>query len=205
MPLSPEQAGDLRRQVRLEIARLRTLSDELSLFARPGLRPASVDLHAMIAAVLDGLQPRFAQQSVEARLDLHERGAPLAVLCDAAALEHALAHLFSNALEASAERTSSPLRLVVRTGRLDHLVTLEIEDNGPGFDAGIRDRLFEPFVTTKRARPGRPGCVTAGLGLAISRRLMVLQGGTLTAREAPGGGALLHLELPESPTGVGPA
>ncbi|WP_020673963.1 ATP-binding protein [Amycolatopsis nigrescens] len=71
--------------------------------------------------------------------------------------------------------------LTIRTGRTDDLVRVEIRDTGPGIPAGIRDRIFEPFFSTKPAGEG------TGLGLDISRRIIVdRHGGRLRVESEPG-------------------
>jgi two-component system NtrC family sensor kinase len=69
-------------------------------------------------------------------------------------------------------------------------VRLTVEDNGEGIAAEIRDRLFEPFATTKE--PGKG----TGLGLAVCRGLVESAGGTLAAEDGDEGGARFVIELP---------
>jgi signal transduction histidine kinase len=72
-------------------------------------------------------------------------------------------------------------------------VRLEVEDNGSGVAPEVRDRLFEPFVTTKEVGKG------TGLGLAVCRGLVESVGGSigLDATHAPG--ARFVVELPQPP------
>jgi signal transduction histidine kinase len=67
---------------------------------------------------------------------------------------------------------------------------LHVDDNGPGIPAADRERVFEPFVSTKQHGEG------TGLGLSICRRLIDAHGGQLTALEAPSGGARFCVVLP---------
>ena len=64
-----------------------------------------------------------------------------------------------------------------------------VDDDGPGIDAAVRDRIFAPFFTTK--------IHGAGLGLPICRRLTLLNGGRIEVTDAPTGGARFQLTLPE--------
>ena len=70
---------------------------------------------------------------------------------------------------------------------------IAVIDDGPGIAPDVADKIFEPFVTTKSRG--------AGLGLAISRRLVEEHGGRLTAANRPTGGAEFLVTLPslESP------
>ena len=65
---------------------------------------------------------------------------------------------------------------------------LEVADRGPGIAPEVQERLFEPFVTTKRSG--------TGLGLAIARRVVEAHGGTIAAAPRDGGGTVFRLVLP---------
>ena len=67
---------------------------------------------------------------------------------------------------------------------------ITVHDNGPGLSAEQRDRIFEPFYTT------RP--TGTGLGMAIARRIVEAHGGIIAAGNGPGGGAEIILTLPRS-------
>src|SRR5581483_9790110 len=71
---------------------------------------------------------------------------------------------------------------------------LRVRDHGPGIAAEDRDHVFDRFYRAAAAR-SLPG---SGLGLAIVREVAEAHGGTVVAEEAPGGGAVLTLRLPES-------
>ncbi len=79
---------------------------------------------------------------------------------------------------------------VFRTG--DHVVEIRVEDNGPGIQSGLIDRIFEPFMTTKE--PGKG----TGLGLAVSARLIDGMDGTIRAGNTEEGGAVFTILLPGS-------
>jgi two-component system NtrC family sensor kinase len=67
---------------------------------------------------------------------------------------------------------------------------LEVEDDGPGVPVELRDRIFDPFVTTKAARGG------TGLGLAIVQNLITAHNGRIWLEDSPLGGAKFVVELP---------
>jgi len=71
-------------------------------------------------------------------------------------------------------------------------VEFTVADNGPGIADAVRDRIFEPFITTKRARGG------TGLGLSISRSIIEGYGGHIRLC-AGGGGAVFTVWLPLAP------
>jgi signal transduction histidine kinase len=63
-----------------------------------------------------------------------------------------------------------------------------VEDDGPGIDANLRDRIFEPYYTTKSDG--------TGLGLAIVKKIVVEHGGTIEIDQSPMGGARFTIRLP---------
>jgi two-component system sensor histidine kinase FlrB len=71
---------------------------------------------------------------------------------------------------------------------LDGFARVVVEDDGPGVDPALRERLFDPFAT------GRAG--GTGLGLAISRQLAQRHGGSLRLVPSSGEGACFELRLP---------
>lgn len=75
----------------------------------------------------------------------------------------------------------------------DHVVVLKVADSGPGVADELRDRIFDPFYTTKD--PGRG----TGLGLSICARLVEGMGGKIHLEEAPEGGAEFVVRLPGVP------
>jgi two-component system, NtrC family, C4-dicarboxylate transport sensor histidine kinase DctB len=84
-------------------------------------------------------------------------------------LEHALLNLVVNALEAFGARPEGRIAFGAEVDGTR--LTLHITDDGPGVAEAIRPRLFEPFTTTKRDGP------SAGLGLAVARKLLGWYGG----------------------------
>jgi signal transduction histidine kinase len=69
-------------------------------------------------------------------------------------------------------------------------VEIQIADDGPGIPPELRPRIFDWFFTTKPPGEG------TGLGLAVSREILLTHGGNLRVDETPGGGATFTLELP---------
>ncbi|MGW5371092.1 sensor histidine kinase [Streptomyces sp. NPDC004009] len=84
--------------------------------------------------------------------------------------------------------------IAVRVERRGDRIVLTVADDGSGVPPAERDRIFERFVRLDDARARDDG--GAGLGLAIARDVARRHGGTLTAGEAPSGGALFELRLP---------
>jgi signal transduction histidine kinase len=105
-------------------------------------------------------------------------------------LTQVVLNLLENARDAVALKGSEETvgRITVRTRMTGERVELEVEDNGPGFDPEIQDKLFTPYFTTKEAG--------TGLGLAIVHRIVTDHGGTIAAASNPGRGAKFVVDLP---------
>ncbi len=117
-------------------------------------------------------------------------------LLDRTQIGQVLFNLIRNAAEAIQESQADPPQAGKPTGRIDvsahfgleSAVWIEVTDNGPGLAPGIAERLFEPFVSTKRSG--------MGIGLAICRTIVEGHGGMLTALANPTGGMIFRISLP---------
>lgn len=82
----------------------------------------------------------------------------------------------------AAEHESASPGVWISTHRRDHVVEIRVRDNGPGIPVDIREKIFQPFFTTKPTGEG------TGLGLSMSYDIIVHgHGGTLTCSDNPGG------------------
>ncbi|MBZ5587721.1 MAG: GAF domain-containing protein [Acidobacteriia bacterium] len=95
-------------------------------------------------------------------------------------------NLLRNALQATGHGGKVKVRSGLDNGRL----WFEVRDTGPGVPEELRDRIFEPFVTSRQGRGG------TGLGLAITRDIVVAHGGTIRALPNEGGGTVMRVEVP---------
>jgi two-component system nitrogen regulation sensor histidine kinase NtrY len=115
------------------------------------------------------------------------------LICDRQQVTRALTNLVKNAAESVLARidrdlaggaTPVPGAIVIGVADSGDCVAITITDNGIGLPAEGRDRLTEPYVTT-RARG-------TGLGLAIVKKIVEDHGGALMLDDAPGGGAIVR-------------
>ena len=112
------------------------------------------------------------------------------VCVDSVALEQVLVNLLDNAVEHTPP--STPIEIAGTT--VNGHVTLSIADRGPGLPKGAEARIFEKFF---RAHDGQTGH-GIGLGLAICRTIVEGHGGSITAENRAGGGAVFNIALPQS-------
>ena len=110
----------------------------------------------------------------------------LTVLCDPILLERVFSNLYLNAIEALQERGHGTI--LTRAWRGDQRTYLEVEDDGPGIDPSIADRIFEPLVTAKAQG--------TGLGLALSRTIIEAHGGEITEASGRTQGTAFRMWLP---------
>ena len=183
---------------------LRRLVDEFSDFARlPAPRLAPADLIA-IAREAIALQ-ETAASGVTFTLD--SGGVDrLRVVCDGGQIARVFTNLLQNAVEAieRAVEANEPAALAggtidVTIGKEDSpagaMAVITIADNGAGLPEHLRDRLADPYVTT-RAKG-------TGLGLAIVRKIVTDHGGSLQFHNRPHGGALVTVTIAFAPVTQG--
>jgi two-component system, NtrC family, nitrogen regulation sensor histidine kinase NtrY len=182
-PAFDEYFDEATRTVLGEVSRIASIVQEFTRFARlPAPNPEPMDLEQTVRDVV-GLHAAGGQ-----RIDLEARPVP-SVVADRDQVVQILTNLVQNAMDAVNGRSDA--RIVVElapepSGR----VSLTVRDNGPGVAPEMRDRLFEPYATTKAHG--------TGLGLAIVERIVVEHGGEISYADAPGGGAEFRVVLPLS-------
>jgi signal transduction histidine kinase len=155
-------------------------------FARPAqLTLARVDLRSICERAADDLRGEARELGGSVEL----RGAFGVVDGDEVLLRQAFSNLLRNAMEACAGVGAAPTIVVqseVDAGQ--HVTRLSVSDNGPGIPAELRDRIFRPFVTSKRSG--------TGLGLALVQKIIVFHNGRIVAGASPLGGASFQVTLP---------
>ncbi len=104
-------------------------------------------------------------------------------------LRQALTNLVSNALKATGR---GEIRIAV--GKKDRMVTIAVSDSGRGIEPSVLQTIFAPYKQAGDAQARRGG---AGLGLAITRRLVLLHGGTIEANSELGRGAVFTMTVPD--------
>ncbi len=162
------------------------------------VNPAPVNLGRMLR---DALAP-FEDQAADKRLRLTlsaSQGAEAEVMADAWKLSQIVSNLTSNAIKFT-ERGEVTVSLNVDHTETGAIYRIAVADTGPGFDPADAGRLFGRFEKTDGSITRAKGGI--GLGLAISRQLAELMGGTLRAESEPGKGAVFTLTLPLAPAPV---
>jgi signal transduction histidine kinase len=174
-------------------AHLRGLVDSVQSLSgfEPGGRELAleaVDIDALVYESSALIQPIASSQQIEVSID-HDAGTPLVAYADRNRLRQVFLNLLSNAIKFGPPDTA----VMVTTRRVGSAARVEVRDEGEGIEPALADRLFTPF---DRLDAGEHGTTGLGLGLALSRGLMQVMGGTLEFVPSPGPGTLFRVELP---------
>lgn len=179
------QVGDIGRMV-----------DEFSAFARMPAPVLALESPVALAKELVFLQ-QSAHPNIDFTVDLPE--SPVTIQCDSSQFNRAVTNLLQNGADAiegrleeararGVEELLTPGHIHLWIRREGDALLLSVADNGKGLPKEGRERLTEPYVTTRSKG--------TGLGLAIVKKIMEDHGGRLTLADRPGGGAVVTLSFP---------
>jgi len=165
-----------------------TISRLRRLLRREPVHPQQILLLQPVEEALELAAAFLQQANVSVRLE--PEGLAVQVYVDRTALLQVLLNLLRNAVDAMDAQSDGPheIRIKAGVGRNAQRCVLELQDNGSGLDESVRDRLFEPFVTTKADG--------MGLGLALSQRLLEAADAELEIESQPGQGVCARIILP---------
>jgi two-component system, NtrC family, sensor histidine kinase AtoS len=162
-----------------DCARLDHLMESVLAFSRP-FEPKfeKIDLVIFLQRILDRWRPRLSRVKVEPFFQKAENLPKISG--DPRSLEQVFTNLITNAVDAmSKEGGTLAIKIGINNELAKQQVEVMISDNGPGIPEEIRDRIFEPFVTTKSHG--------TGLGLAITKRIVTAHRGSIRVNSFPGG------------------
>lgn len=147
-----------------------------------GVERSSVDMRTLIMEVVAGIA---RPDDIEIEIDVAQKRVPV----DARQVRQLVLNLVRNAIEAIADQPRGSERLVrVHSTIVDEVLTLCVDDSGPGIDASIAPRLFQAFASGKSGG--------TGLGLAVCRRIAQAHGGDIAARNLKPHGTSFEVTLP---------
>ena len=147
----------------------------------------SLDANELIQEVLKLMNHELRARQIRVATEL-TAGLPL-VLGDRVQLQQVLINLIFNANEAMSHQTEEARALSLKSRREGRFVQITVADTGGGIPPGDEEKIFERYHTTKSQG--------LGLGLSLSRSIMLAHGGRLWAENQAVGGAALHFTLPE--------
>lgn len=174
----------------------------LNMLAYSKQRDLEIDLisiNKLVQEAAELIQPQCDRKRAALILELADDVPPIPA--DANALHQAIMNLLTNAIEAVPEKkgviTVRTRYLAPSNGSGGGLAEISVADNGPGIDPQMRDHMFEAFTSTK----GQRG---TGLGLAVSRKLIVEHGGKIELDPEISKGARFIITLPSDRAGQDP-
>jgi signal transduction histidine kinase len=168
-----------------------TIERLLSASRPPTGDRAPVDLNAVVRDVLELVGAGMAAGGVKVETALAPDAPP--VPGDPSQLQQAFLNIVANALDAMPGGGVLTVRSSVESRSTGPWVLIRIGDTGPGIPAGHLKQIFEPFFTTKELGKG------TGLGLFITRQIVLEHGGSLGVESEPDEGAVFCLAFPVSP------
>ena len=166
-----------------EIKRLNRLIEDFLAFAQPA-RPSfcPVDLNALLSEIVMKFQMQEGRSSVE--IKPHIPREPFETDADPDLITRAISNILRNALEANGGK--GIVRVSVFCGNLTW--KMDIEDEGEGIDPDKKEKIFEPFYTTRSKG--------TGLGLAYVFQVIMSHSGNVWVENREHGGAVFSVELP---------
>ncbi len=154
-------------------------------YSRPrDVEPRPTSMNERLAHVTDLVSYQLKKGGIAVVLDLDRDGAK--VLADPFQIEQLLLNLVLNAIQAMPGGGS----LTLRTRRSGERIVTEVVDTGVGIPAELRERVFDPFFTTREVGQG------TGLGLSVSYGIVTAHGGAIDVESEPGKGAVFRVTLP---------
>lgn len=162
---SDELTNMLGESVR-EIERIDSLIQQLLGYARP--EPQQVEVFDVVGEVRSALAfLKHVLDQAAIAVEIHPSGDPLFICMDRGRFRQVFLNLMNNAREAVGENG----KITIRLAQAGDYVELSVSDNGPGVPGHLRERIFEPFFSTKDSG--------TGLGLAVVRNLVEIAGGVI--------------------------
>lgn len=189
-PTTIPENREVLAKVAEQVRRMEVLIKSFMSFARPPAPQFTVtDVHAVLDSTIALAQrhPIFAPGRSE-RVVVQKEFDPLTPTLTADPTQ--LQQVFLNLLLNAAEAMPAGGVITVQTAYdvVDEALAIRVLDTGPGVDAKIRDKIFQPFFTTKAKG--------TGLGLSISKRLVEQQGGNMRFENNPAGGGMFSITFP---------
>jgi signal transduction histidine kinase len=165
------------------------------------------DLNALIEEYANlafhGMRAGKDPINVDIRLDLDDKIEEVPLISED--FSRVVLNLCNNAFDAMREKLTAESRqlsenpdesygpqLMIKTFKKDSNITIEIQDNGPGIPDDIKDKILQPFFTTKKGTAG------TGLGLSITNDIIKAHGGSLEISSNANIGSIFSIQLPQN-------
>ena len=188
--LTSDEIDEMLVESNKEVDRLSELMKTMLGYARTDQANAEdIDVTSEVDAIAKFLAPVMEQDGIEFRLVLPT--SPTTTRIDRDRFRQVLLNLLNNAREAVGKDGTIAVAVTTRDGRVE----ITVDDTGPGVPESDRDRIFEPFYSTKSTG--------TGLGLALARRFAEEAGGSIFCDGCRSDGACFRIVLPEKEAATG--
>ena len=190
LPSPPPQLGEVLERAAEQAHRASQIISHLREFLSKGDNQREpLDLDQVVAGMLGFIKPEMRNGDVKLE---HLPGAQgHKVMANKVQIEQVLVNLVRNSLEAIQGSAKTKGNIIIQSRLLsDGVIETTVTDNGPGIDAGMVDKIFHPFQTSKSSG--------MGMGLSISRSIIQAHDGELWVDNDYPDGALLGFSLPVS-------
>jgi PAS domain S-box-containing protein len=179
-----ESQREMTSRIETEVERLKSLTGGLLSFSRRDTGPRQLtNLRELFEQVLLLIRYELTRKSIQLREDY----SPIpAIWVDANQLKQVFINLLMNAAQALDQEGEISIHLV----ELKDQIEIRIRDNGPGVPNALTEKIFEPFVTTKKEGEG------TGLGLYLCRSIIHEHGGVIQLEQSTQPGACFVIRLP---------
>lgn len=182
--------GTAARAIIREVDRAASIIRSLmQLVRRTDMTPTPVQINHIVLDLTEIRRSVLRSENVAMQTDLDESAPP--VLGLGQELMQVILHLVNNAEHAVRDHPPGTIRITTRAR--DGWVRLVVEDSGQGVRPEIRNRIFEPFFSTKSPDQG------SGLGLTVCQRVVSGLGGRIRVEDSDLGGARFVVEVPAAP------
>jgi two-component system, NtrC family, sensor kinase len=175
------------QETRLGLDRLVSITQDLGLLGhKPEARRERFSLRSTIESAIRMTAPQIQRTATLAR----EYPADPVVVGDWARLTQVFLNLLVNAVQAVSKHEVGCGEIRIRVRSVGACAVTDVEDNGVGISPEMAPQIFQPFYSTKPAGEG------SGLGLSISREIVLAHGGTIEVSSQPGRGSRFRVTLP---------
>jgi two-component system sensor histidine kinase PilS (NtrC family) len=192
--VSDQEALNTIELVERGIKHLNKLVVDVTQFSRQKeLERSTVDLHESLERSIDLVSERIREKN--ATVEKSFAGRTIMGQWDPYQLRQVFVNVIANAVDASQENSAVHISTELLPAEIDgdgqppkNYARITIADQGKGMDKATRDRIFEPFFSTKKRG--------TGLGLAIVKQIVELHGGRISVASEPGEGSKFRIDLP---------
>ena len=180
--VSGEQKAKAAMALRHEIGRLSDFTTDLLSLSR-GIkpRPGNIDFSQFVSRIVESMNDLASQARIDVEIEVPQN--PVVAQADPALMQSVLSNLMVNAFEALESVDIPDPKIVVKLWDSNNQMHIRVVDNGPGIPLAIKENLFEPFVSGKLSG--------SGIGLALSKQIVVAHGGDLILEPTDKGASFL--------------